>query len=85
MAGGITVTPEQLQSISAQLASGEQEIESILSQLRSVVSPLQTDWVGAAGSQFEELFASGSRMQQGCRTHSWASRDSTGESGVLRD
>ena len=57
MAGGITVTPEQLQIISGQLAKGESEIEGILSVLQSAVAPLQTDWVGTAGAQFEELFA----------------------------
>ena len=56
MAGGITVTPEQLQSISSQISGGSNEIESILSQLRNVVAPLQSDWVGAAQAQFEELF-----------------------------
>ena len=56
MAGGITVTPEQLQEISAQLTSGASEVESILSQLANVVSPLQSEWVGAAQAQFEELW-----------------------------
>jgi len=56
MAGGITVTPEQLQQISSQLTSGASEIESILSQLANLVSPLQSEWVGAAQAQFEELW-----------------------------
>ena len=56
MAGGITVTPEQLMEISAQLASGASEIESILGQLANVVSPLHSEWVGAAQAQFEELW-----------------------------
>ena len=56
MAGGITVTPEQLMEISAQLASGASEIESILQQLANVVSPLHSEWVGAAQAQFEELW-----------------------------
>lgn len=57
MAGGITVTPEQLQSISAQLTTGESDIESILSQLAGAVAPLGSTWVGAAQAQFEELWA----------------------------
>lgn len=57
MAGGITVTPEQLTSISSQLTNGESEIESILSGLAAAVSPLGSDWVGAAQAQFEELWA----------------------------
>src|ERR1700678_1096415 len=48
MAGAIQVTPEQLQSISGQLNSGSSEVESILSQLAAVVSPLQGEWVGQA-------------------------------------
>jgi len=56
MAGGITVTPEQLQEISAQLAAGASEVESILQQLANAVAPLHTEWVGAAQAQFEELW-----------------------------
>jgi WXG100 family type VII secretion target len=56
VAGGISVTPEQLQSISTQISSGSSEIDAILAQLRNVVAPLQSDWVGAAQAQFEELF-----------------------------
>jgi WXG100 family type VII secretion target len=56
MAGGITVTPEQLQEISAQLTSGASEVEQILAQLANYVSPLHSDWVGAAQAQFEELW-----------------------------
>ncbi|MCU1491933.1 MAG: hypothetical protein JWM85_3338 [Acidimicrobiaceae bacterium] len=56
MPGGIAVTPEQLASISAQLSSGAQEVESMLAQLAGVVSPLQTDWQGAAQMQFLELW-----------------------------
>ena len=57
MAGGITVTPEQLQEISAQMASGASEISSILSQLANLVAPLHTDWVGSAQAQFEDLWS----------------------------
>jgi WXG100 family type VII secretion target len=56
MAGGITVTPEQLQAISSQLTSGASDVESTLSRLGNVVSPLHSDWVGAAQAQFEELW-----------------------------
>jgi len=56
MAGGITVTPEQLQEISSQLTAGASEVESVLSQLANVVSPLHSDWVGAAQARFEELW-----------------------------
>ncbi len=53
----ISVTPEQLQQISAQLTSGAGEVESILSTLAGQVSPLQGDWVGQAQARFEELWA----------------------------
>lgn len=52
----ITVTPEQLQTISGQLTSGAGEVESILAQLAGYVSPLQGDWVGQAQAQFEALW-----------------------------
>jgi WXG100 family type VII secretion target len=56
MAGGITVTPEQLQEISAQLASGAADIEATLARLANIVSPLHSDWVGVAQAQFVELW-----------------------------
>ena len=56
MYGSIAVTPEQLQSISSQVTSGAGEVESILSQLAGMVSPLQGDWVGSAQAQFEALW-----------------------------
>jgi WXG100 family type VII secretion target len=65
MAGSITVTPEQLQEISSQLVSGASEIESILSQLANVVSPLHSEWVGAAQAQFENLWAQWQRDATG--------------------
>ena len=52
----ISVTPEQLQQISAQLTSGASEVESILQQLAGYVSPLQGDWVGQAQARFEGLW-----------------------------
>jgi WXG100 family type VII secretion target len=52
----ISVTPEQLQQISAQLTSGASEVESILGQLAGYVSPLQGDWVGQASGRFESLW-----------------------------
>ena len=65
MASGITVTPEQLQQISAQLTSGASEVESILSQLANAVSPLQSEWVGAAQAQFEGLWTQWQRDATG--------------------
>lgn len=56
MAGSITVTPEQLQQIAGQLTAGAGEIESILSSLAGLVSPLGADWVGQAQAQFEALW-----------------------------
>jgi WXG100 family type VII secretion target len=56
MAGGITVTPEQLTDISNQLSRGASDIETTLGTLASAVSPLHTDWVGAAQAKFEALW-----------------------------
>lgn len=52
----ISVTPEQLQQISAQLTSGAADVESTLSQLAGYVAPLQGDWVGQASGRFESLW-----------------------------
>ncbi|HEX3333356.1 MAG TPA: WXG100 family type VII secretion target [Acidimicrobiales bacterium] len=62
---GITVTPEQLQEISTRLVSGASEIEGILSQLANVVSPLHSEWVGAAQAQFENLWSQWQRDATG--------------------
>lgn len=61
----ITVTPQQLQEIAGQLNSGASEVESILGQLASLVSPLGSDWVGTAQAQFEELWAQWQRDAAG--------------------
>jgi WXG100 family type VII secretion target len=55
VAGSISVTPEQLQQISARLTSGAGEVESILTQLAGYMAPLQGHWVGQAQAQFEAL------------------------------
>jgi len=56
MAGGIVVTPEQLQSVSGQLNSGAANVESLLQQLASQVEPLGADWAGAGALRFQELW-----------------------------
>jgi early secretory antigenic target protein ESAT-6 len=54
MAGGnIRVTPEQLDSIAAQLNGGASNIESLLQTLANQVSPLGSDWAGNAQASFE--------------------------------
>jgi len=61
----IRVTPEQLQSVSAQLNSGSANIESTLSQLASQVAPLGSDWAGVAQARFHELWAEWQRSANG--------------------
>jgi WXG100 family type VII secretion target len=56
MTYGISVTPEQLREISAQMSAGAADVESTLSRLAGVVSPLQSEWVGTAQAQFESLW-----------------------------
>lgn len=56
MTYGISVTPEQLREISAQMSAGAADVESTLSRLAGVVSPLQSEWVGTAQAQFEALW-----------------------------
>jgi WXG100 family type VII secretion target len=61
----IVVTPEQLQSVGAQLNAGASNIESILSQLAAQVAPLQSEWQGVAQSRFQELWAEWHRSSRG--------------------
>jgi WXG100 family type VII secretion target len=61
----ILVTPEQLQSIGAQLNAGAANIESTLSQLASQVAPLQSEWQGVAQARFESLWAEWQRSSRG--------------------
>lgn len=56
MAGGITVTPEQLREISTQMNAGAADVEAVLSRLAGVVAPLRSEWVGTAQAQFETLW-----------------------------
>jgi WXG100 family type VII secretion target len=56
MAGGITVTPEQLREISSQMSAGAADVEATLSRLAGVVAPLRSEWVGSAQAQFEALW-----------------------------
>lgn len=53
----IKVTSEDLSSVSAQLTSGSQDIDSRLSNMRAQVQQLvESDWQGAASGQFNELY-----------------------------
>ena len=61
----ILVTPEQLQSVSAQLNSGAASIQQTLSQLHAQVAPLQSEWRGQAQVQFERLWAEWHRSAAG--------------------
>ena len=61
----IAVTPEQLQSVAAQLNAGAANIESTLSQLASQVAPLQSEWQGVAQARFQELWAEWQRSSRG--------------------
>jgi WXG100 family type VII secretion target len=61
----IAVTPEQLQSVGAQLSAGAANIESTLSQLAAQVAPLQSEWQGIAQARFQELWAEWQRSSRG--------------------
>jgi WXG100 family type VII secretion target len=61
----IAVTPEQLQSVAAQLNAGAANIESTLSQLAGQVAPLQSEWQGVAQARFQELWAEWQRSSRG--------------------
>lgn len=53
---GISVTPEQLQTISGQMTQGASDVDETLGRLKGYVTPLQSDWVGTAQAQFEALW-----------------------------
>lgn len=57
MAGGIKVTPEQLQTLSGNVQRGSGDIDGTLSSLSGQISPLVAgDWGGAASQQFDALW-----------------------------
>src|SRR5690348_15417297 len=56
MAGGIKVTPEQLQGLSGQVQRSAGQIDGQLTGLRQTLAPLGTDWAGQAQAQFQSLF-----------------------------
>lgn len=57
MAGGIKVTPEQLQTLSGNVQKGSGQIDGTLSSLGGQISPLVAgDWGGAASVQFNALW-----------------------------
>jgi WXG100 family type VII secretion target len=53
----IKVTSEDLATVSAQLSSGSEEIDSQLARMRGLVQSLvSSDWQGAASSSFDSLY-----------------------------
>jgi WXG100 family type VII secretion target len=53
----IKVTSEDLATVSAQLNSGSEEIDSQLARMRGLVQSLvASDWQGAASSAFDSLY-----------------------------
>jgi WXG100 family type VII secretion target len=54
--GAMKVTPEQLNDVSSQVSVGANDIATQLSDLRSKVSALGGEWVGAAAGQFDQLW-----------------------------
>lgn len=62
---GIKVTPEQLQTLSGQVARGSGEIEGQLRGLGNTVSPLVGgDWAGQAQQRFTMLWDEWQRSAQ---------------------
>lgn len=53
---GIKVTPEQLQSLSQRVNASSQQIAAELAALRKVITPLGSDWAGAAHGRFNQLW-----------------------------
>ena len=65
---GIKVTPEQLQTLAAQVARGSGEIESQLRALGNTVTPLMGgDWSGQASQRFTTLWDEWQRSAAGLK------------------
>ena len=65
---GIRVTPEQLQTLSGQVARGSSEIEGQLRGLGSTVAPLAGgDWAGQAQQRFTTLWEEWQRSAHGLK------------------
>jgi WXG100 family type VII secretion target len=62
---GIRVTPEQLAAMAGHVSTGAGHIESELSGLASVLTPLGSDWAGVAQQRFEALWAEWQRSARG--------------------
>jgi len=61
MASGIAVTPERLREVSTQMGTAAADIDAILARLAGAVTPVRSEWVGAAQTQFGALWE---KMQQ---------------------
>jgi WXG100 family type VII secretion target len=83
MAGGIKVTPEELQQVSSQLIAGAGNIDGILAQLRAQVEPLRASWMGAAQAQFEQFFQEWQRNAQGLHQALTGLAQQTAQAAVL--
>lgn len=58
MAGqGYNVTPPELRSGSAKAATAREEVNSLLSNLHSALTPLEADWQDDASVSFAELMS----------------------------
>lgn len=57
MAGGLKVTPDQLQSLSGNVARTSSEVRSAHQNLKGQLSPLfGAEWSGQAAAQFAALY-----------------------------
>jgi WXG100 family type VII secretion target len=57
MAGGLVVTPQQLEALSGTIAKTAGEIDGVHKALKGQLSPLfGADWVGTASGRFQQLY-----------------------------
>jgi WXG100 family type VII secretion target len=56
MATGIAVTPERLREVSAQMSTGADDVQAILSRLSENVAPVRSEWAGPAQAHFNSLW-----------------------------
>jgi WXG100 family type VII secretion target len=56
MPSGIVVTPERLREVSAQMSTGADDVQAILSRLSDNVAPVRSEWAGPAQAHFNALW-----------------------------
>jgi WXG100 family type VII secretion target len=65
--GLLKVTSEDLDQLAASVARGSADIDQELNGLRSQLTPLATEWEGAASAKFQQLWDEWQKSAAGLR------------------